>query len=119
MQLPTNDRVTSLLTTYLDVQSRRSEVIAGNLANADTADYKARELDFDAFLDDAAAGRPLEYGHEPKLVLQDRAPGIDGNNVDAGHEMAQLADAGMQYLSGVQMIQARLRTLKTAIREGR
>jgi flagellar basal-body rod protein FlgB len=47
------------------------------------------------------------------------ATGIDGNTVDMGREMSTLAEAGMDYLSGVQLLQSRLRTLRSAIREGR
>jgi flagellar basal body rod protein FlgB len=44
---------------------------------------------------------------------------VDGNTVDMEHEMAMMADAGGQYMTGIQLLQSRLRTLHTAIREGR
>jgi flagellar basal body rod protein FlgB len=56
----------------------------------------------------------------PKLVEQlGAAVGIDGNTVDVGREMATLAEAGGQYMTGIQLLQGRFRTLRTAIREGR
>ena len=48
------DGITDLLTKYLDVQSRRAQVISGNIANADTPDYVAQELEFGDYLREAA-----------------------------------------------------------------
>ena len=129
MVLPLNDNITTLLTKFLDVQSRRAQTVAGNLANADTPGYVARELDFKGYLKDAAAealspssqgnqARPFEDA--PRVVEQTpTSVGIDGNTVDSGREMTTLAESGMQYLAGTQLLQSRLRTLRAAIREGR
>ena len=129
MVLPLNDNITTLLTKFLDVQSRRAQTVAGNLANADTPGYVARELDFKGYLKDAAAealnprgrgGEAREFEDAPRVVEQTpSAVGIDGNTVSAGREMSTLAESGMQYLAGTQFLQSRLRTLRAAIREGR
>ncbi|HWQ31691.1 MAG TPA: flagellar basal body rod protein FlgB [Blastocatellia bacterium] len=127
------DRITGLLTKFLDVQSRRAEVVAGNLANADTPGYEAQELDFAQYLQHAARealtgtrspGSPETLQNTlldvPRIMTRtDTLPGIDGNTVDVGREMATLSDAGMHYLEGTTLLQARLRTLRAAIREGR
>lgn len=129
MVLPLTDSITSLLTKFLDVQSRRAEVVAGNLANADTPGYVAKELDFADYMRNAAqealnpsasdAGSK-NFIEMPRVVQQTPGTiGIDGNTVDAGREMSTLAEAGMQYLAGTQLLQSRLRTLRSAIREGR
>jgi flagellar basal-body rod protein FlgB len=112
----------------LDVQSRRSEVIAGNIANADTPGYVAKELDFQDYLRDAAeqSSLPLSKQHgstlssEPHVVDQASSViGMDGNTVDTGREMADLAQAGSNFNFGAKMLQSRLRLLRTAIREGK
>ncbi len=126
------DSVTSLLGSFLDVQSRRAEVVAGNLANADTPGYIAKEVDFADFLRTAAndvllpaaAGKQgtmqASMSSAPQIVEQSRVTiGLDGNTVDAAREMSTMADAGMKYLEGTQLLQMRLRTLRTAIREGK
>ena len=46
-------------------------------------------------------------------------PGLDGNTVDNGREMATLADVGMRFLTGTQLLQSRFRILRSAIREGK
>jgi flagellar basal-body rod protein FlgB len=129
MVLPVTDGITSLLTKFLDVQSRRAEVVASNLANADTPGYIAKELDFADYMRDAAeaalnpstsSNQSKSFIEMPRVVEQTPgAIGIDGNTVDTGREMSTLAETGMQYLAGTQLLQSRLRTLRSAIREGR
>jgi len=128
MRLSEMDRVTSLLTDYLDVQSRRAEIVASNLANADTPGFKAKELEFSEYLKDAAQNlmvapsQRTDLGTANSLRVVDQVgnvPGVDGNNVDAGRENAAMADLGMKFLTGSQMLQARFRALRAAIREGR
>lgn len=129
MDITTPDSITTLLSSFLNVQSRRSELSAGNVANADTPGYQAKELDFSDYLRDAArlAFFPQEANRtqsitaaEPRVIEQQTSiAGIDGNNVDVQREMTTMAEAGMKYMAGVQLLQSRLRTLRTAIREGR
>jgi flagellar basal-body rod protein FlgB len=122
------DNVTNLLQTYLDVQSKRSQVIAGNIANADTPGYVAKELDFDSYLRDAAEQSQLPLSkqnsqnsaNQPRIIEQTATTiGLDGNTVDTGKEMAELAQAGGAFNFGAKMLQSRLRLLRTAIREGK
>ena len=128
MDQPSLDRITNLLSQFLDVQSRRAQIVSSNLANADTPGYQAQELDFADYLKQAtqealtpnAAANSSMTAMSPNVVAQTgRVSGLDGNNVDAGHETAAMADAGMRYLTGTTILQSRLRTLRTAIREGR
>jgi flagellar basal-body rod protein FlgB len=126
------DRISELLAKYLDVQSHRARIIAGNLANADTPGYEAQELEFAQYLQHAArealTGKqpalPDSFTNNPPVSPQvitrtDTLPGVDGNTVDVGREMATLSDAGLHYLHGTTLLQSRLRTLRAAIREGR
>lgn len=129
IDLPGSDRITSLLTTFLDVQSQRAEIVAGNLANADTPGFKAKTLEFGDFLQRAAldALNPSNsrvsdstFKGTARIVEQEDAiAGLDGNTVNAGREMSTLAETGTQFLMGTQILQSRLRTLRAAIREGR
>jgi flagellar basal-body rod protein FlgB len=123
-----SDSITNLLQTFLDVQSRKAQVIAGNIANADTPGYIAKELDFTSYLQEAvrqsslpAAQQNWEFlSNAPRVVEQTPTSiGLDGNTVDMGREMAELAQAGSNFNFGAKMLQSRLRLLRTAIREGR
>jgi flagellar basal-body rod protein FlgB len=120
------DNITSLLQNFLDVQSQRTQVIAGNIANADTPDYTAKELRFEDFLRDAARQSELPLSRQTEILSQTRIKeqsptviGLDGNTVDMGREMAELAQAGTNFNFGAKMLQSRIRTLRMAIREGR
>lgn len=126
MDAPGLDRITNLLSQFLDVHSRRAQVVASNLANADTPGFQAQELEFRDYLQQATnealspGSMSNEREYTPRVVPQiTRIVGLDGNNVDPGQEMASLSNAGMNYLTGTTMLQSRLRTLRTAIREGR
>lgn len=128
MGISGTDNVTNLLQTFLDVQSLRSQTIAGNIANADTPGYIAKEVEFEVFLKDAAREsslppiqqNQLKMASRPNVVEQKTMTiGMDGNTVDTGREMAELAQAGSSFNFGAKMLQSRLRLLRTAIREGR
>jgi flagellar basal-body rod protein FlgB len=126
MSLLATDNVTNLLQNFLDVQSQRTQVIAGNIANADTPNYTAKEFRFEDFLRDAArqselpVSRQTDYLSPTQIVEQTPTViGLDGNTVDVGREMSELAQAGTSFNFGAKMLQSRLRTLRTAIREGR
>ena len=122
------DSVTNLLTTYLDVQSQRSQTIAGNIANADTPGFVAKEVDFEQFLRDAARDAALPPSQRNRIKLDSRPEvvdqnsgviGLDGNTVDTGRQMADLAQVGSNFTFGAKMLQSRLRLIRTAIREGK
>jgi flagellar basal-body rod protein FlgB len=128
MGLPGIDNFTSLLTSFLDVQSRRAEIVSQNLANADTPNYVASELDFADYLRNAAndslspslnSGKTGMAGNLRVVDQHTNAVGMDGNTVDVGHEMATLADAGMKYLEGAELLQMQIKSVRMAIREGR
>ncbi len=126
MDAPGLDRITNLLTQFLDVHSQRAQIVASNLANVDTPGFQAQELEFADYLkqatDEALTPGSMGTGfeHTPSVVAQNkRVSGLDGNNVDPGQEMSALSNAGMNYLTGTTMLQSRIRTLRMAIREGR
>lgn len=129
MNFPNIDNVTDLLKTFLDVQSRRAQVVASNIANADTPGYTAKELKFDKYLQDAAAQAALPQSRRSQqapsasdLSIVEQTPvaaGLDGNTVDSGKEMADLAQIGTNFNLGAKMLQSRFRLLRMAIREGR
>ena len=72
MGLLGTDSVTNLLQTFLDVQSLRSQTIAGNIANADTPGYIAKEVDFENFLKDAARESSLPPYQQNQLKMTSR-----------------------------------------------
>ncbi len=126
------DNLFGIHTQALEVWQRRTEVLANNLANADTPGYLARDVDFRKAL--AAAG-----GATDELKLEADAPGhigttgrsagtlayrvptqpsMDGNTVDGQIEQAAFAANGVHYQASLSFITAQIRMLRTAISGG-
>ena len=118
----------------LKVQSKRMEVLAKNLANVDTPNYKAQDIDFKTAL--AQAGSPgsslsltttsaNQIGNnattgdvENSAALKYRvplAPSLDGNTVDAQLEQAAFADNTVRYQATLTFLSGSLKDLVTAI----
>lgn len=114
----------------LSLRQQRLEVLASNIANADTPHYKARDVDFHAALQRAIGelppGTPVQTqpGHQSgvgeagadglvyRLPLQ---PSLDGNTVDAEYEKAAFARAALEYRASLSFVDGRVRKLMTAI----
>ena len=118
----------------LKVQSKRMEVLAKNLANVDTPNYKAQDIDFKTAL--AQAGSPgsslaltttsaNQIGNnattgdvENSAALKYRvplAPSLDGNTVDSQLEQAAFADNTVRYQATLTFLSGSLKDLVTAI----
>ena len=128
------DNLFGIHTKALDVWQRRSEVLANNLANTDTPDFKARDVDFAKVL--AAASGSTDAG---RLALNvpsagqigsatqianalayrvSTQPSMDGNTVDEQVEQAAFAANGVHYQASLSFITAQIRMLRTAITGG-
>jgi flagellar basal-body rod protein FlgB len=118
----------------LKVYAQRAEVLAANLANADTPGYLARDIDFRAAL--AAAGsqgdtlQPASTSPgdltsstgtgnvSTEQFLKYRvplAPSLDGNTVDTQMEESQFAQNSVRFQAALTFLQNRFRELTTAI----
>ena len=104
------DSALGLHTDALRLRERRTEVLAGNLANADTPGFKARDLDFGALLARQAAGQATgtslavtDPRHLAQSALDAASPAellyrvptqsaLDGNTVDPHLEKAAFAE---------------------------
>jgi flagellar basal-body rod protein FlgB len=105
----------------LRLRSYRQEVLAANLANADTPNYKAVDFDFGAALREATAARPgpgSVPGSAPTPQLLYRTPGqaaLDGNSVEADAERAKLADNAIRYEAALRVLTGKIKTMLSAI----
>jgi len=113
-------------------RARRMEVLAANLANADTPSFKARDLDFAAVLDDRlAAARTLTTTNARHLRVAAPAthdelkyriphqPSLDGNTVEADLELARYAENAVSYQASLLFASGKIATLRTALTGGR
>ena len=94
----------------LQVYSKRTEVLANNLANADTPNYRARDIDFKSVL--AAAGSPQSADLKYRVPL---APSLDGNTVDVQLEQANFAENAVRYQAALTFLSDKFKGLMTAI----
>ena len=119
----------------LDVRARRTELIANNLANADTPGYQARDLDFRAAMARASGDKTTSGVHlsttraghiggnataetaaNPDLKYRTPlAPSLDGNTVDAQLEQASFAENAVRYQATLTFLNSKFRGLLTAI----
>jgi flagellar basal-body rod protein FlgB len=115
----------------LNLRAQRSEVLASNIANADTPNYKARDFDFAAALSGASgttqrvalARTSVRHlggaaGLAPGVTLQYRVPiqpSIDGNTVEMDTELAQFSDNALRMQADLAFMSDRIRSLLTAI----
>jgi flagellar basal-body rod protein FlgB len=131
------DRLSSTLdfqSQALVLRAQRQRVIAGNIANADTPGYQARDMDFGAALraatGAAASGAPQPAGtHAAHQALPGGAagdaelvyarasqPSLDGNSVDMDRERAAFADNAVKYEATLRFINGSVRTMLDAIK---
>lgn len=116
----------------LRVRAHRNEVLASNIANADTPNYKARDVDFSTALRNARTTtielqRTSDMHREAwgttrsggKLVYRVPVqPTLDGNTVEADVEQAKFAENAVQYRASLRFLDGSIRTLKYAIKGG-
>lgn len=120
----------------LALANQRLEVLADNVANADTPNYKARDIDFKTAMQSAAGAGgniPMAATSQRHIRLDgdgngNRAtpqyrnpdqPSLDGNTVDSQKENAAIAETAVRYQATLTFLNQRIRGLRDAITGGR
>ena len=130
------DRIDALLQvkrTALNARAYRQELLASNIANADTPHFKARDIDFKGALEGALTGRmegnlslartsSRHLGNESGQPMGAAAkyrtefqPNVDGNTVNMDVERAAFAENAVQMEAMLTFIRSDLSTLQTAM----
>jgi flagellar basal-body rod protein FlgB len=112
----------------LRLRERRTELLAANLANADTPGFKARDLDFQSMLAGQLQSAPLaatdaRHIRQPEVPamaqLMYRVPAqssLDGNTVDPHLEKAAFAENSVRYQATLMLLGSKVSGLMTALR---
>ena len=113
----------------LQVKSRRLEVLAQNIANADTPHYKARDIDFKAVMSQAqqqetsmTATSSGHFGMGQGIDadgMRFRTPfntAFDGNTVEMSVEQAQYGKAAADYQATLNFLENRVSGIRKALR---
>ena len=114
------------------LRARRTEVLASNLANADTPGFKARDLDFHAMMRSAEAdnnGQRLLTTHarhiptsrndihsDELLYRTPTQPSLDGNTVDVQVEKASFSENAIQYMATLRFLNSKVQGLQLALK---
>lgn len=117
----------------LGLRAKRQEILSGNVANADTPNFKARDIDFSSVLTEklnteSASNKlvttsPKHIRLRSDDVVQNalyRIPqqaSADGNTVEMDTERAKFADNAIRYDASVNFISGQFRSLLSAIQE--
>ena len=112
----------------LNVHAYRQQLIASNIANADTPGYKARDVDFAAALKTAEASHAKPQSPALRLGGADATPlgaellyrsavqrSVDGNTVDMDIERAQFAENAVRYEAQLIFIGGQVKSMLAAI----
>ncbi len=116
----------------LNIQAYRQQLLASNMANADTPHYKARDIDFNEAMQSAMGSRfgPLALATTNRSHIEGGARGlldniakyrneyqsaVDGNTVSMDVERAAFAENSVHYEASVTFINGLLRSMQTAI----
>ncbi len=116
----------------LVLRSERQRLIAGNIANADTPGFKARDFDFAATLRQAQGGAAthdslgdgiardvMAGGGKAAAVLRYVQPtqtNLDSNTVDMDRERGAFMDNALKYDATLRFINASVRTTLDAMK---
>jgi flagellar basal-body rod protein FlgB len=101
----------------LAIRSQRLALLASNIANAATPNYKARDIDFTKALDLATKGQTPTQAIDDAIGY--RVPveaSLDGNTVELNTEQTAFAENAMQYRTTLSFLQGRIATVMQALK---
>ncbi|KAA8996707.1 flagellar basal body rod protein FlgB [Affinibrenneria salicis] len=131
------DAALSFQQEALNLRAQRQEILAGNIANADTPGYQARDIDFSSELSKAmeqgrASGSGLslaltssrhiaaQTASAPSLDLLYRVPdqpALDGNTVDMDRERTNFADNSLRYQTSLTVLSGQIKGMTSVLQD--
>ena len=113
------DRQLGIHAVALKLRSQRLDIIAGNIANAATPGYKARDLDFGAAMAQActAADLPVNAANALRYRVPVQAS-LDGNTVELATEQTAFAENAVNYRASLSFLTGRIQTIMAALKGG-
>jgi len=102
----------------------RNGVLASNIANVDTPNYKARDISFGEVLGTEMGLATTDPKHLPgsssgatsELRIDETQPWADGNNVELDQEVAKMTENAMFFQAGVTLLSKKVQMFKNALR---
>ncbi|HET9732165.1 MAG TPA: hypothetical protein VFP54_05770 [Acidimicrobiales bacterium] len=107
-----SDLTTQALQYAIDGLSLRQQAAAGNLANASTPNYRAKEVDFESSLAQALADGNMAQAGTPVAATSAAPADARGNNVDPSSELVTLQETTLRYQAMVNAINTKFTILR-------
>ena len=117
-----------MLGAALSLRAKRNEILASNIANAATPNYKARDIDFNTEIKKYQNSGPIKTTDDQHIpIMRPTSPGqvqfrkninpsLDGNTVELAVEQLQFAENSMKYQSTLSFLNVKINTLMSAIK---
>lgn len=122
----------------LNLRAQRQEILAANIANADTPGYQARDIDFASQLNKvmtqgraSGSGIALSQTSARHIAAQNKQPApfdllfrvpdqpaLDGNTVDMDRERTNFADNSLKYQTDVTLLNSQLKSMMSVLQGG-
>ncbi len=99
--------------TALGLRAQRMAILASNIANASTPNYKARDIDFGDALRRAESGQDASSAVRYRVPLQ---ASLDGNTVELSTEQTAFAENAVAYRTTLSFLSGRIATLSRALK---
>ena len=118
----------SFYSSALQLRGKRNNILASNIANAATPNYKARDISFEDEIKKLDKNGPINTSHSNHIVQNStksineasyRDPlitSLDGNTVELAVEQMQFAENSMRYSSTVNFLNGKINKIMSAIR---
>ena len=118
----------SFYASSLQLRGKRNNILASNIANAATPNYKARDINFEDEINKFDQNGPIKTSHNNHIIqnsgksIQDiayREPlitSLDGNTVELAVEQMQFAENTMRYSTTVNFLNGKINKIMSAIR---
>jgi flagellar basal-body rod protein FlgB len=126
MITPSEDRNFPILQDLLSWTSKRQQALGSNVANLDTPGYRAQDYSFEQELASSIVMTstsprhitPIQESSSARVFDVDSREKPNGNNVDIDRELTEITKNGVQYLTLVQYLNQKIRTLRSSITDG-
>ncbi len=129
------DKAFGIHEAALRLRAERTQVLANNIANADTPGYKARDIDFKSALSNAmqkdgatslkttdpahissGSGSGVAGGQVELMYREPNQPALDGNTVESHVEQAEFARNALEYQASLKFLEGRSKGLIKALK---
>ena len=124
------DNILGIYEQSLRLRNQRSDILASNIANADTPGYKARDIDFRSVLKQHAVQPSKLQATNPKhfqnseigkstayiQFSSSNQPSLDGNTVDAQQEILKFSENEQRFNATVGFLEGKVKRIEQALK---